>query len=820
MCACVYRLSTFVVVCVSARRARFILAASVRSTFRETAIVGSFVTGCGDRKIMADDEDAWYAVHEGSEDEGEDALGLVEQPKYLTKKDLKQEVVRVKELLLNLAMKKTLVFWQRLIRDDQLLEALPLKALRVACSTRGLPYQKKKRIEMITDIEKSILDEEEALRLEEMERIAQAQKELEASGSVYVCGDNSNGQLGLGDYHPRDELTVILALRGRKVCDLWSPLDSDLVFARTLDNQVLAWGWGQGAPFFGLKTKAVRDEKVLDLSKGPVGQDQVPGSALPVNGLDAVVQHLNEGLESLAESNDSNEEEEDSSDSSEGDGIGGGHLQSLVSRAQAVQKLQAKQNYEIRFNVPTFLEIFEGEAIDSVALGRTHAVAKSIAGDVYVWGFNGYYQLGLPNPGDDDPLHFPDGKRSEIHDPVINRSIKDSQIVAQVATSSQGTAFRLESGELLLCGHTHAKALRMEPEITLKLPGHGGYEYRINPDLAIPRQVPGLMRQFVTYVSCGMNHCAVITREGGLHTWGEGGGGRLGHGDNKTQNEPKRVMSMVNDIVLAVECSGWHTTCIVLVPPLTGRGGWVFTFGSGYKGQLGHGNECVAYKPKPIETFLENRKLILSISAGLNHTAAITSDKEVWTWGSNEGGALSRMESLDAMDLEEDAWTGIPGKVEGIYDWGKGDPAAVCCTRHSTIIALEPWEGPDEETWLEEKEMEMELKREEHERRKREKKERERRLREKEEMERVQTIKQLNRYHPVCTICSNAPPYNKCFGFWPDPIRPLQCGTCMHERAQHRNNRESDDADKWTHAAVMKQAAALEKIVEERDQKK
>ena len=416
-------------------------------------------------------------------------------------------------------------------------------------------------------------------------------------------------------------------------------------------------------------------------------------------------------------------------------------------------------------------------------------------------------------------MHFPEDKASETHDPFINRSFRDDQIIAQIAASTHGSAFRLTDGQLLLCGHSHARALRLEPEITIKLPGHGGFEYRINPDLALPRPVPSLMRQFVTYVSCGMNHCAAVTKEGGIHTWGEGSGGRLGHGNNRSVHEPKRIDSMKNDICLSVECSAWFTFAIVLVPPLTGNAGWVFSWGSGYKGQLGHNKEVLVYKPKPIETFLEKRKLINYLAVGLNHVAAITSDYEVWSWGSNFGGALGRPNSIDESDNMDDfyGWTGIPGKCEGFDAWGKGYPASVACSRHATVVALHPWHGVDEATWLEEKEMEEELKKEEIARRKEEAKELERRRKKEREENRVQTIKQLNRYHPICSICSNAPPFTKCYGFYPDSTRPMQCGNCGHERAQHRATRDEKDTDKWPASIIEAQAKKLEKKLAERD---
>ena len=62
----------------------------------------------------------WWEADDDSQDGQveEQAIGLMDKPMYENRKSLKREVNRVKDILLNVAMKKTLVFWRRLIRDD------------------------------------------------------------------------------------------------------------------------------------------------------------------------------------------------------------------------------------------------------------------------------------------------------------------------------------------------------------------------------------------------------------------------------------------------------------------------------------------------------------------------------------------------------------------------------------------------------------------------------------------------------------------------------------------------------------------------------
>ena len=46
-------------------------------------------------------------------------------------------------------------------------------------------------------------------------------------------------------------------------------------------------------------------------------------------------------------------------------------------------------------------------------------------------------------------------------------------------------------------------------------------------------------------VSCGPFHCAAISADGQLFTWGEGFGGKLGHGDQSNRTHPALVQALV-----------------------------------------------------------------------------------------------------------------------------------------------------------------------------------------------------------------------------------------------------------------------------------
>ncbi|NXI94958.1 RCCD1 protein, partial [Psophia crepitans] len=72
----------------------------------------------------------------------------------------------------------------------------------------------------------------------------------------------------------------------------------------------------------------------------------------------------------------------------------------------------------------------------------------------------------------------------------------------------------------------------------------------------------------VSKVGCGSRHTAVVTRSGELYTWGWGKYGQLGHEDNTSSDQPRRVEYLVAEGLQAEEvvCGPWTTYVCVLEP--------------------------------------------------------------------------------------------------------------------------------------------------------------------------------------------------------------------------------------------------------------
>jgi alpha-tubulin suppressor-like RCC1 family protein len=72
-----------------------------------------------------------------------------------------------------------------------------------------------------------------------------------------------------------------------------------------------------------------------------------------------------------------------------------------------------------------------------------------------------------------------------------------------------------------------------------------------------------------------------------------------------------------------IECGGWHTVGLT-------KNGEVFTWGSNYFGQLGHGDWESRLVPAKVESL--DGLAITKISCGKNYTAALTDKGEIFTW--------------------------------------------------------------------------------------------------------------------------------------------------------------------------------------------
>ncbi|XP_013767854.1 E3 ISG15--protein ligase HERC5-like [Pundamilia nyererei] len=141
-----------------------------------------------------------------------------------------------------------------------------------------------------------------------------------------------------------------------------------------------------------------------------------------------------------------------------------------------------------------------------------------------------------------------------------------------------------------------------------------------------------LRNKQVSQVTCGSQHTVVLTKDGQLYTWGQDSRGQLGLGTNEQYvNSPQHVRSLSAIPVVQVAAGGEQSFALSV-------SGGVFSWGRNDCGQLGLGDTQDRHTPTPVHYL--NMKKTVSISCGKDHTAALTKDGAVFTFGSGQYGQL------------------------------------------------------------------------------------------------------------------------------------------------------------------------------------
>ncbi|XP_058151609.1 probable E3 ubiquitin-protein ligase HERC6 [Dasypus novemcinctus] len=155
-----------------------------------------------------------------------------------------------------------------------------------------------------------------------------------------------------------------------------------------------------------------------------------------------------------------------------------------------------------------------------------------------------------------------------------------------------------------------------------------------------PKKINTLTDRKIIQVSCGHYHSLALSQDGIVFSWGKNSQGQLGLGKNfSSQASPQRVRSLEGIPVAQVAAGGAHSFALSL-------SGTSFGWGGNQAGQLALSGSNVPeqiYKPRSIGA-LKNLDVIY-ISCGSEHTAVLTQDGKVFTFGDNSSGQLGHSSS-------------------------------------------------------------------------------------------------------------------------------------------------------------------------------
>ncbi|TMS22954.1 putative E3 ubiquitin-protein ligase HERC3 [Larimichthys crocea] len=221
---------------------------------------------------------------------------------------------------------------------------------------------------------------------------------------------------------------------------------------------------------------------------------------------------------------------------------------------------------EAAVRIPRLVKRLCDHRISQVMCGNQHCIALSRDGQLFTWGQNTSGQLGLGK-----------GEPSKLF-PHPLKSLAGIPLAKITAGGDHSFALSL-SGAVFGWGKNKAGQLGLNDK----------------QDRAVPCHIKFLRSQKVVHISCGDEHTAALTKDGGLFTFGDGSWGQLGHGSTNNELLPRRVLELMGTEVSQITCGRHHT--LAFVP----SSGMVYAFGCNSHGQLGTGILGDARSPFPVK---------------------------------------------------------------------------------------------------------------------------------------------------------------------------------------------------------------------------
>lgn len=143
----------------------------------------------------------------------------------------------------------------------------------------------------------------------------------------------------------------------------------------------------------------------------------------------------------------------------------------------------------------------------------------------------------------------------------------------------------------------------------------------------------------IVSVSLGGSHSALLTSNGRVFTWGKNNFGQLGDGTVIDKLSPIDITNkfslLVDEKIISITLGDNHSSALT-------SNGRLFIWGSNEYGQIGNSTLIKRISPTDITSFfmLSINETIEYVSLGKTHSAALTSDGRVFTWGNNYSGQL------------------------------------------------------------------------------------------------------------------------------------------------------------------------------------
>ncbi|KPP58255.1 hypothetical protein Z043_123936, partial [Scleropages formosus] len=314
------------------------------------------------------------------------------------------------------------------------------------------------------------------------------------------------------------------------------------------------------------------------------------------------------------------------------------------------------------------------------------ALHQSVTVAMYSWGEGARGQLAQHLQGDDGGALLLEPRAAAL-------SLGPAQVLQQVACGQEHTVVLDADGKVWTCGWNSA----------------GQLGRRKDKDRTAPGAVKGLSA--IVGVACGQDHCLALCESGRVFAWGRGSEGQLGirNFENhiikprfgqlghpkevSTLAIPSRIQSLTGVPVTQICAGGEHSLVL-------GLSGLVYCCGANGSGQLGlnrvdEKGALLGDFALLLSSVLRKKLVVLSltgrfnvcvvpalrelsissISCGEAHTAVLTQDGSVFTFGEGSYGQLGHNSTANELR---------PRRVESL----EGQAAQIACGSHHTLVLM------------------------------------------------------------------------------------------------------------------------------------
>ncbi|WP_441296457.1 RCC1 domain-containing protein [Alcaligenes faecalis] len=142
----------------------------------------------------------------------------------------------------------------------------------------------------------------------------------------------------------------------------------------------------------------------------------------------------------------------------------------------------------------------------------------------------------------------------------------------------------------------------------------------------------------IVQISAGGEHTCAITAAGAAKCWGSGDRGRLGNNSNLSSSVPIGVVGLSSGVA-SISAGGYHTCAVTTA-------GAAKCWGYNASGQLGNNSTAHSLVPMDVVGLSSG---VASISAGAEHTCAVTTSGAAKCWGSGGSGQLGNNSTTNSL---------------------------------------------------------------------------------------------------------------------------------------------------------------------------